>query len=122
VEPRSPMLDFRLVDYVCAIPATRKLVDGNEKYLLKKAAEPYLPPEILNRRKQELAVPLEDWLTGKLGDLVHSTLMSEASLQRELFDPDRLKDFVKSAGRAESYALWTLFMLERWFQLLGVDR
>ncbi|MFJ6128136.1 asparagine synthase (glutamine-hydrolyzing) [Streptomyces griseoviridis] len=117
VEPRSPFLDHRLIDYVSRVPADRKLVGDQEKAPLKRVAARYLPRQILERRKQELAVPLESWLGTELRPVISGTLLSEPSLERGYFDPDQLRALVREFRPEHSYALWTLFMLERWHQL-----
>jgi asparagine synthase (glutamine-hydrolysing) len=114
VEVRCPMLDTRLVEFVTGIGVRRKLADGNEKQILKQVAANFLPAEIVNRHKQELAVPLEHWLTTSLREEITKTLLSEESLSRGYFDPDRLTEFVSNYGEADSYAVWTLYILEAW--------
>ncbi|MEE1890347.1 asparagine synthase (glutamine-hydrolyzing) [Pseudomonas carassii] len=125
VEPRSPMLDQRVVDYVTRLAPGLKLQDGNEKAVLKKvAARGYLPDDIIHRRKQELAVPLEHWLATHLREDIQATLTSERALSRGYFDADRLQAMVAAFQPDHTYALWTLYMLERWHQLAeqGFDR
>lgn len=117
VEPRSPMLDHRLIEYVTSLSPELKLSGDDEKAILKSVAGRYLPESIVRRRKQELAVPLEDWLSSQLRPLIQSTLLSEGSLDRGYFDPDALREFVMAFRREDSYAIWTLFMLERWHQI-----
>jgi asparagine synthase (glutamine-hydrolysing) len=117
VEPRSPMLDHRLIELVMGIDPAHKLVDGDEKSILKDVALRYLPEATVRRRKQELAVPLEDWLGQQLRPHIQATLLSEASLSRGYFQPDALRAFAIEFSPAHTYALWTLFMLERWHQL-----
>lgn len=114
VEVRCPMLDTRLIEFVTGVSIRHKLAGGNEKHILKKLAANFLPAEIVNRRKQELAVPLEHWLTSSLRGEITRTLLSEESLSRGYFDPDRLTEFVGNYGKAESYAVWTLYVLEMW--------
>ncbi|WOX26001.1 asparagine synthase (glutamine-hydrolyzing) [Streptomyces solicathayae] len=114
VEPRSPFLDHRLVEYVTSLSPSLKLVGGDEKAILKHVARRYLPAGIVGRRKQELAVPLEEWLGRHLRPLIETTLLSDASLTRGYFRPDALRRFVTEFRPEHSYALWTLFMLERW--------
>ena len=60
LEVRAPFLDIELVDFVRTIPHTFKLRRGVTKYLLKKALEPLLPPDILHQAKQGFAMPLAD--------------------------------------------------------------
>lgn len=119
VEPRSPFLDHRLIDYVTALEPGLKLRDGDEKAVLKAVAARYLPEGITGRRKQELAVPLESWLSTALRQQIQTTLLSESALERGYFQPDRLRSFVADFRPEHSYALWTLFMLERWHQLFA---
>jgi len=114
VEVRCPMLDTKLVEFVTGIGVRHKLANGNEKQILKKVAASFLPAEIVNRRKQELAVPLEHWLTSSLRDEITRTLLSEESLSRGYFDPDRLTDFIQNYVESDSYAVWTLYILEAW--------
>jgi asparagine synthase (glutamine-hydrolysing) len=121
VEPRSPMLDHRLIEYVMGIDPRLMLDGDNEKILLKEVAAYYLPEPVVTRKKQELAVPLEHWLAHELRPLIQTTLLSEASLSRGYFHPDRLRELVTDFPAQLSYATWTLFMLERWHQLF-VDR
>jgi asparagine synthetase B (glutamine-hydrolysing) len=84
---------------------------------LKRVAARYLPRQVLERRKQELAVPLESWLGTELRSTISSTLLSEASLERGYFRPDALRSVVQDFRPEHSYALWTLYMLERWHHL-----
>jgi asparagine synthase (glutamine-hydrolysing) len=121
VEPRSPMLDRRVVEYASALPPTVKLIDGDPKAVLKRVARGYLPDEIVDRPKQELAVPLETWLTHALWPRIEGVLMSEKSLSRGYFKPDALREFVQTRRPRDSYALWTLFMLEQWHCLFTDD-
>lgn len=117
VEPRTPMLDHRLIDYVTGIPSDRKLVGDDEKAILKRVAARHLPDRIVHRDKQELAVPLEDWLARHLRPLITATLTSDKSLDRGYFRPDVVRRMAAEFRPADTYALWTLFMLERWHEL-----
>jgi asparagine synthase (glutamine-hydrolysing) len=116
LEVRCPMLDAKLVEFVTGIGVRHKLVDGNAKKILKKVAANFLPAEIVNRPKQELAVPLEHWLTSSLRDHITRTLLSEESLSRGYFDADRLTNFIRNYSEGDSYAVWTLYILEAWHQ------
>lgn len=118
VEVRCPMLDQSFVEFVTGIGVRHKLSGGDEKHILKLAARGLLPPEIISRPKQELAVPLENWLTSSLRREITETLLSEESLARGYFEPDALVRFVGDYGPADSYAVWTLYVLERWHRLM----
>ena len=61
LEVRSPYLDIDLVDFVRRIPSEWKLRGERTKYILKKAMEPLLPGQLINRRKQGFAAPIGKW-------------------------------------------------------------
>jgi len=117
VEVRCPMLDQKLVEFVSGIGTQHKLVAGQEKQILKKVATKYLPDTITDRKKKELAVPLENWLATSLRSEISATLLSDESLSRGYFDADRLKEFVSNYGPSDSYSVWTMYVLEQWHKL-----
>lgn len=117
VEVRCPILDQKVVDFVTGVDVRHKLVGGDEKHLLKLVALRYLPEEIVRRKKQELAVPLESWLAASLRDDITRTLLSDESLARGYFEPDALREFVRDFPVEHSYAVWTLYVLELWHRI-----
>ena len=46
IETRLPFLDYRLVEFCISIPAAHKIHDGWTKYVLRRAMEDVLLPEI----------------------------------------------------------------------------
>lgn len=114
LEVRHPLLDETIVEFAAKLPESMKLRGEEVKYLLRRAAEPFVPERALHREKQELAAPLEDWFTGALRDEIVSTLTSQACLSRGYFAPDRLRRFVETFDASRVYAIWTLYVLEMW--------
>ncbi len=51
LEVRVPFADHRIIEYVVNVPWHIKHADGVEKALLRSAMAPYLPDEILHRKK-----------------------------------------------------------------------
>ncbi len=51
LEVRVPFADHRIIEYVVNVPWKIKHADGVEKALLRSAMAPYLPDEILHRKK-----------------------------------------------------------------------
>ncbi len=89
------------------------------KSLLKKVASRLVPPEVLYRRKMGFGVPLTHWLRGEMKDFLREVLLSEKSLGRGLIKPGVVKKLVYehiNAERDNVTQLWTLLMLELWFQ------
>lgn len=57
VETRHPFLDYRVVEFGARTPLSLKMKVLNEKYILKKAFQPWLPPEVTARKKQPYRAP-----------------------------------------------------------------
>ncbi|GAA0714546.1 asparagine synthase (glutamine-hydrolyzing) [Dokdonella soli] len=62
LEVRAPFLDIDLVDFLRRLPADMKLRGSTSKYILRQAARPLLPSEVLTRGKQGFGVPIGRWL------------------------------------------------------------
>src|SRR3546814_14704342 len=66
LEAREPLLDYRLVEFAARLPVSMRLRSGTGKYLMKKAMESYLPPDILYRPKMGFVTPISNWFRGPL--------------------------------------------------------
>lgn len=117
LETRAPLLDHELIDYVVRIPASLKLRGMETKHIMKEAVRPFVPPEILHRKKQGFGVPLVKWINHELRDDLHDALTSEKSRARGLFKRDYIDVLFaehQRGRRDHSTQLWTLYMLELW--------
>ena len=63
VEVRVPLLDVDIVRFAAGIPAQFKQRNGVGKALFKRAMEPYLPREVIYRKKTGFGAPLRHWRT-----------------------------------------------------------
>ncbi len=64
-------------------------------------------------------VPLTHWFRKELKDFLREVLLSEKSLRRGLVKPEVVDKLVcehTNADRDHVWQLWTLLMLELWFQ------
>lgn len=62
LETRAVFLDNDLVAFCQRLPTRFKYRHGKRKYLLKKALEAWLPPDILDQPKKGFGIPLNLWL------------------------------------------------------------
>lgn len=62
LEVRTPFLDPDILAISDRIPLAMKIKGINLKYLLKKVALRYLPPNIVNRKKHGFMVPMAGWI------------------------------------------------------------
>ena len=119
LEARSPFLDHHLIEFAASLPEKLKLRGLTTKYLLKRMLKKLLPAENLDRRKMGFGVPIGHWFRGKLQPFLRETILSEGALNRGLFRPEAVKQLVELHTRGErdnSHQLWTLLMLELWFE------
>ncbi|HXO01939.1 MAG TPA: asparagine synthase (glutamine-hydrolyzing) [Stellaceae bacterium] len=120
LETRSPLLDHVLLEWAAGIPAEVKMAGGRTKALFKRAMEPYLPREVIYRKKMGFGCPIDEWLRAELKPLAYDTLLSQPARERSLLRPDyvrRLLDEHSSGARNHHTRLWALLMLELWFRM-----
>src|SRR3954463_10736830 len=58
LESRSPFLDPRFAEFMARVPTNLKIRGRRLRYLERRLGERYLPPEVLQRKKQGFASPL----------------------------------------------------------------
>ena len=124
LEVREPLLDHELMGWVSGLPVGLKL-NGNEgKYLLKRALEPYLPHDVLYRRKMGFSVPLAAWFRGPLAATIRGVVLGERLASTGLFNQAYLREVVEAhqSGRRDySVILWTVLMFDAFLgQVLGM--
>ncbi|MBA3442669.1 MAG: asparagine synthase (glutamine-hydrolyzing) [Pyrinomonadaceae bacterium] len=119
LEARSPFLDHHVIEFAASLPENLKLRGLTTKYILKRALRKILPQENLQRRKMGFGVPLGHWFRGEMQGFLRETLLAEKALKRGFFKPEAVTRMVEDHTRGQKdYApqLWTLLMLELWFQ------
>src|SRR6266436_1314279 len=119
LETRSPLLDHLLMEWAAGIPPEVNMAGGRTKALFKAAMAPYLPAEILRRKKMGFGCPIDQWLRRELKDLAYDTLLAPAARERGLMRPDYVERLLNEhcTYRANHHTrLWALLMLELWFR------
>lgn len=116
LEVRSPLLDHQLLEIAALLPEDLK----HDKRVLRDAVRPWLPGEVVDRRKHGFAVPVGDWLRDELRTLPEDVLLDPSSLARGLFDPHAVRRFVAEhhAGRDHGKQLWAMVAVELWHREL----
>jgi asparagine synthase (glutamine-hydrolysing) len=117
VEVRVPLLDLDFVRFATRIPAGFKQRGHIGKAVFKRAMEPYLPRDIIYRRKTGFGAPLRRWLREELRPMVADTLNPTTLARRGFFDPDAVQRLVAQdmAGAVDgSYTIFALMCVELW--------
>jgi asparagine synthase (glutamine-hydrolysing) len=114
LESREPLLELQLAEFANSLPPAYHLRGQASKRLLKHCMAPYLPKEILYRKKMGFCVPLRSWLMGPLADDLQEHLLSDSA---GLFCQAGIQQLLKVMEKPWSSAssnLWTLFCLAQW--------
>ena len=120
LEVRCPLLDRRVVELAFRIPARRKFSLDNSKVLLRRLARRRLPAPLLSMPKHGFTAPIGRWLGDTHAQQFRDEVFGTRSAIDGLMDIGmvrRMFDEHKTGARDHSYALWAIWMLERWHKL-----
>src|SRR5262249_3004204 len=111
VEGREPFLDHVLVELALSIPTSVKLGNGELKHILKLALRGVVPDEVLDRRKQGFTLPLTEWMSRGVSDVMRERVESFAR-STGILDSRRVSAFMAEAQWSKA---WLLFNLAAWY-------
>jgi asparagine synthase (glutamine-hydrolysing) len=124
IEARVPLLDHKLVEFAATVPAHLKVKGLARKYLLKKVASAWLPPQIIHRKKRGFPVPLSVWFRQEARSFVRDVLSPTAVKRRGLFNQHYVQALIDRNERGEVDGgawLWALVNVELWYRLFIDD-
>ncbi len=119
VEVRSPFLDYRLVEYVAAIPEAMKIKNGIVKDILKKTVEPLLPEGITKRPKEGFVLPIFDWMMAEFKEYSRDLLSEKRLAKHNLLNHETIKCLLQdhhSGKRNNPGKIWNLMMFQLWWE------
>jgi asparagine synthase (glutamine-hydrolysing) len=119
LEVRVPFLNREVVQFAADLPFELKLHRLTSKYLLKKSMSRVLPAEIINRRKKGFNMPVAQWLTTELRDLVLEMLSEERINRQGFFNYAYVRELLDqhfSYRRDNRKVLWTLLIFQLWYE------
>jgi asparagine synthase (glutamine-hydrolysing) len=117
IESRVPFLDHHFVQLAMNVPDGLKIRGGEQKYILKKAVEDLLPPEIVYRKKMGFPTPLRQWFREAATAKLLDQLTAPDSFVLEYLEEAPLRELVSRhrAGLEDATdRLWRLVNLEIW--------
>lgn len=120
IESRSPLMDYKVVEFAASIPAGMKLKGKNLKYLLKKVASRYLPEEIINRKKQGFGFPIAKWMQNDLSHLLRNLFKQSRFVENGIIDAGYINALLSehlSGKKDHNFRLWILLNLEIWYRM-----
>lgn len=117
IESRVPFLDHTFVEFATRVPDALKLKNGTGKYILKRAVEDLLPPEIIYRKKMGFPTPIREWLISEAGRPLLDMLRAKSGLLAEYVNSAAVDDLIeRQVSRREDATdrIWRLLNLQIW--------
>jgi asparagine synthase (glutamine-hydrolysing) len=117
LEVRAPFLTRAVTEFAFALPDSFRMRGRSGKRLLKDAARPLLPREIIERPKKGFGIPVAAWLNGPLRELANDILSADALQRSGIFQPATVQRMLKQHHEMRSdlrKPLWTLLVFELW--------
>jgi len=119
LEARVPFLDPAVTNFSLGLAERHKVRGLRKKILLRKAAAPLVPSELLGRRKRGFSIPAAAWLRGELEPFARETLSAETLRRQGFFRPEAVTRLIDDhvAGREDlSRQLWGLLAFTLWHE------
>ena len=116
IEVRSPLLDYRVVEFGISLTSNFKIGKGENKHILREIARDFVPRKMIDRPKKGFAIPQAKWLREDLVGLVKDVLLDEKSRSRGWYQFKKVEELVKlhNSGRQLDNLIWPMLMLELW--------
>ena len=129
-EVRSPLLDYRIIEFANSLPFEYKYKD-TQKRILKDLVYDYIPKELLERPKRGFAVPVEKWLKNKFKDKVRTYSNINRLKKQEIFAPDAMNTFINNyfdevedsqfGHLDKTKIVWSFYILQDWMEYYGIS-
>jgi asparagine synthase (glutamine-hydrolysing) len=119
LEARVPFCDPAVAELALALPRRLRVRGLAKKVLLRKAAEPLLPAEIVRGKKRGFSIPAAAWLRGELEPFARDVLAPETLRRQGFFEPRAVTRLLDDhvAGREDvSRQLWGLLSFTLWHE------
>jgi asparagine synthase (glutamine-hydrolysing) len=119
IEGRPPITDHRVAEYIFSLEPKFRIRGLQQKFLLKKVAERYLPNDIVYRPKASFGSPLRSWISGPLAGMVDDILSESSLRERQLYDPRAVRQLIardRQGLEDNSMVIWTLLTTQLWFR------
>lgn len=125
LEARVPFLSHKMVDWALTVPARLKLRGGVGKYIVREAARPWLPPEILKLPKQGFQIPMRAWLReGPFYKFALDHWNDSGAKQSGYLEPlevDRIFAEHRSGAADHARVLYAVLMFSIWWERIRPD-
>lgn len=125
-EGRSAFLSKELLEYIPSLNDSYKIKGRTTKYLLRKLAVKYLPPELINQPKRGFEIPLKSWVDNELKEIIFDYLNSSQCFYKNFVQQHFVRGLllkkVNISAEKRAKILWTLLSMEIWYKKFIDDK
>ena len=110
IEARTPLLDFRVIEFAINLNPQLKYKGSQPKYLVKQLLQKYVPEKLWAKEKLENTPMLLQWMEQDLDDYLNERVVKECKVV-EFEVVQQLKEQFKKGHKYLYNRLWTLTVL-----------
>ena len=117
LEVRTPLLDYRLVEFAAQLPTGLKLAGTRGKAILRDTCARWLGTDVAERPKHGFDVPTDNWFRGPLRSMAYDLLTGPGSRAGEWLEDGAINRLLRDHDRgirANGRTLWAILNLELW--------
>ncbi len=119
LEARVPFLSHDFVDWSLTMPRDMKLRGKTGKYALRKAVEPWLPPNAISNRKLGFQLPFAEWFRGDFSAFAEEAWRESGAAGGGYLKPDAIdRLFAEHRAGVANHGriLYAIGMFSCWWQ------
>lgn len=117
LETRSPLMDFRIYNYVKSLPTKFKMNNFKQKILLKSILEDYIDRKHFERPKTGFGIPLKHWFKDELKGFVIEIIENGNFDNIDCLNRDNFQQLFNnhiSGKDNNSIEIWRVIVLLKW--------
>lgn len=117
LESRSPLMDYRVVEFANTLPREYKMQGTDQKRILKSILYDHVPKSFFDRPKSGFTMPFADWFRGSLKDYVMDELSTENLNEIPYINTQKVKFRIDQHMKNEwnrTPIIWKILVLRQW--------
>jgi asparagine synthase (glutamine-hydrolysing) len=122
LEGRSPFLSKEIIEFAPGLADHYKINGLKTKSILRDLSKNYLPSTLVGQPKRGFEVPLKNWISNQLHEIVNDYLLSANALYptiiKKSFVLDLLERRIKLSEEKRAKILFDVFAMEVWYKNL----
>ena len=118
LEARSPLLDYRIVEYAFSLPQRYKFAGGVRKKILKDILYDLVPKELFDRPKQGFNIPVREYMKETQRSDLQDLSQKDFIDRQGLFRPEAVSRLVEEYDRGDErhfWLLWNYYVFQLWY-------